>query len=99
MKVLITDFAKLQLTNIYDYYKLQGFGKYGRSIRKEVINKALMLRDFPNMGVIEPNLIEFDLEHRYVLVKNYKVIYRQLADTIIVTDIFDTRKDPKEMMP
>jgi toxin ParE1/3/4 len=99
MKVLITDFAKQQLSDIYEYYRLQGYGKYARNIRKEVIEKALSLRDFPNMGVLEPNLLELDMEHRYVIVKNYKVIYRQLADTIVVTDVFDTRRDPSEIMP
>lgn len=98
MKVLITDFAKRQLSDIYDYYRMQGYGKYGRSIRKEVIEKALSLRDFPDMGALEPNLLELDLGHRYVVVKNYKLIYRHLADTIVVTDIFDTRRDPTEMV-
>ncbi len=99
MKVLITDFAKQQLADIYEYYKFEGYGSFGRKVRKDVINKALSLRDFPNMGVIEPNLAILELEHRYVVVGNYKIIYRITTDCIYITDIFDTRRNPDLMMP
>jgi toxin ParE1/3/4 len=99
MKVLITDFAKQQLADIYEYYKLEGYGNFGRKVRKDVINKALSLREFPNMGSIEAHLTILELGHRYIVVGNYKIIYRVAIDCIYVTDIFDTRRDPDLMMP
>lgn len=99
MKVLITDFAKQQLNDIYEYYKFEGYGTFGRKVRKDVIQGALSLKNFPNSGVIEPNLAILKLGHRYILVGNYKIIYRVDKDCIFVTDVFDTRRNPDTMMP
>ena len=99
MKVLITDFAKQQLTSIYRYYQLQGYGSFGRKVRADVIKKALSLRDFPNLGNEEDNLADLGLGHRYLVVGNYKIIYRTTPEYIYITDVFDTRRDPSEIMP
>ena len=99
MKVLITDFAKYQLASIYEYYRLQGYGSFGRKVRADVIKKALALRDFPNLGNEEKHLTDLGLGHRYLVVGNYKIIYRATSEYIYVTDVFDTRRDPSEMMP
>jgi hypothetical protein len=51
--------------DIYEYYKIEGYGSFGRKIRKGVINKALSLREFPNMSSTEPHLAILALGHRY----------------------------------
>jgi toxin ParE1/3/4 len=101
MRILITDYAQQQLADIYEYYRLQGYGLSGRKIRAEVLKKALMLREFPNMGSIETNLEALGLGHRYMIVNRYKVIYRtdDVLDVAYITDVFDTRRDPSSMMP
>lgn len=57
----------------------------------------MKLKDFPEMGPIEDNLKHLNLQHRYLVQGNYKIIYRIKGKVIYVTDIFDTRQDPKKM--
>jgi hypothetical protein len=35
--------------------------------------------------------------HRRVIVGPFKIIYRLTANAVYVTDIFDSRRDPKRM--
>ena len=100
MKVQITDLAKDQLKRIYHYYRRRGNGKKGRQVRKDVLDKARLLKDNPEMGQEEENLKHLGLGHRYVLVNPfYKIIYLIIEPVIYITDIFDTRQDPDKMKP
>lgn len=100
MKIKITDPAKDQLRKIYHYHRRKGNGHKGRQIRKDVLEKTKLLREFPKMGQEEDNLKHLDLGHRYVLVEPfYKIIYIIIEPVIYITDIFDTRQDPEKMKP
>lgn len=100
MKVKITDPAKDQLRRIYHYHRRSGNGKKGRQIRKNVLEKARLLKDFPEMGQEEDNLKHLGLGHRYIPIKPfYKIIYLIIKPIIYITDIFDTRQDPDKMKP
>ena len=99
MKVQITDPAKEELKKIYNYYRRIGLGKIGRKIRKEVVSRTLVLKQQPNLGQIEENLKELDQGHRYLVVGNYKVIYKIEGKIIYITDVFDTRQDPSNIKP
>jgi mRNA-degrading endonuclease RelE of RelBE toxin-antitoxin system len=37
------------------------------------------------------------LQHRRLIVGNYKIIYLIEDDVVYISDIFDTRQDPKKM--
>jgi plasmid stabilization system protein ParE len=99
MRVLITQQAKNALDEIIEYYRSVGNGKYGRRVRAAILRKALLLSKFPLMGAEEELLKELNLGHRYLVEKEYKVIYR-IEDTFIyITDIFDTRRNPEDIKP
>lgn len=66
-------------------------------IRDKIISKATVLIDYPNMGKKEEYLEHLNLGHRTLIEGNYKIIYRIQDKTIYVTDIFDTRQNPKKM--
>ncbi len=51
------------------------------------------------MGAIEALLAELGLEHRYIVEGNFKIIYRIAEETIYITDIFDTRRNPEDINP
>ena len=99
MIVLYTAWSKNQLREIYNYYKEIGAPKKGRKIRLSVHKKALQLKDFPFLGREEEMLSSLGQGHRYVVAGQYKIIYRIIDETIYITDIFDTRRNPKGMMP
>ncbi len=46
---------------------------------------------------MEYNLTSLGENHRYLVIRNYKVIYRPIKEGLLITDIFDTRQDPKKI--
>ncbi len=70
---------------------------YIRGLQKEVIDKLEWLKDNAFSGQFEPELEELGLQHRRVIVGPFKIIYRVVSDRIVVTDIFDSRRDPQGM--
>ena len=99
MTVLYTAWAKQQLREIYTFYKEVGNSKKGRKIRVAVNKKVLQLKDFPLLGREEELLSSLAQGHRYAVEGQYKIIYRIIESTIYITDIFDTRRNPNQMMP
>ncbi len=103
MTVFYTAWAKQQLREIYTFYKEVGNSKKGRKIRVAVNKKVLQLKDFPLffplLGREEELLSSLGQGHRYVVEDQYKIIYRIIESTIYITDIFDTRRNPNQMMP
>lgn len=71
--------------------------RYLRGLRREVTTKLEWLKDNALSGQFEPELEELGLQHRRVIVGPFKIIYRVVSGRIIVTDIFDSRRDPKRM--
>jgi hypothetical protein len=35
--------------------------------------------------------------HRYLIESNYKIIYKEVPEGILITDVFDTRQDPTKI--
>jgi len=55
------------------------------------------LAKFPESGQIENSLNEMNEGHRYLVDGNYKIIYKKISEGILITDVFDTRQDPKKI--
>lgn len=89
-----TDFAKKELKNIFDYHKKRVSYKLAKKITKEIIEKTKHLSSFPEIGVIEELLKDRSQEFRYLICKNYKIIYCLNKDKIEIIDVFDTRQNP-----
>jgi len=64
------------------------------TIKTSIFNAASQLQNQPESGQIEPNLEKLKQGHRYVVRGNYKIIYKAVAEGILITDVFDTRQDP-----
>lgn len=97
MGIIWTDFATQNLKSIFDYYTEKANTKVAHKIRREILDSTLRLKKHPNSGQTEVNLEKLNLKHRYVVVGNYKVIYRIESESIIIIDIFDTRQNPNKM--
>ena len=70
---------------------------YIRGLQKQVAGKLEWLKSNAFSGQLEPGLEELGLQHRRVIVGPFKIIYRITPKQIVVTDIFDSRRDPKGM--
>ncbi len=96
LKLFWTDFSKKELAKIYKYYR----EKAGIRIAKKLVNgihsEALKLKNQPEMGQEEELLKNREEDFRYLVYKNYKIIYwiNYKQNQIEINDIFDTRQNP-----
>ncbi len=67
-------------------------------IRDRILAKTGQLAVNPGLGQPEELLASLGLSHRRLIEGNYKIIYRVMDDTVIITDIFDSRQDPGKML-
>lgn len=56
------------------------------------------LYPIPKSGQIELELEKLHQHYRYLLIGNYKIIYRIETDFIIINDVFDTRQNPNKIL-
>ena len=63
-------------------------------IKVEIFTATRQLKKHPSSGQIEINLEELNEGHRYLVKGNYKIIYKEIPEGMLITDVFDTRQDP-----
>jgi len=97
MEVVITDFAWKEIQSIHRYYKK----RVSKNIADKLVNKILdaidKLKFSPMSGTKESLLRQLHLSHRYIVTGNYKIIFRSDDKFVYVTDVFDTRQNPKKI--
>lgn len=93
LTVYWTDFAKNALKDIFDYHNKKVSLKIARQIAKQIVEKANIVGSFCEIGAIEELLKERPQHFRYILSKNYKIIY-----WVEIVDVFDTRQNPKKII-
>lgn len=72
---------------------------FARQITTQIVEKTDDLSIFIEMGAIEGLLSDRLQEFRYLVSKNYKIIYWVNKDKnrIEIIDVFDTRQNPVKM--
>lgn len=85
------------MKKIFDYYKKIAGLSIAHRLRDKIFNSTRQLKTQPNSGQIEPTLSQLKEGHRYLVRGNYKVIYKEVKEGILVTDIFDTRQNPTKI--
>jgi len=94
MKIIWSDFASQTLKEIFDYYKEIANISIARKIKSDIFSSTKTLLKHPNSGQIELSLENLNEGHRYLIESNYKIVYKQVAEGIFITDVFDCRQDP-----
>lgn len=97
MKIVWTEFSKIEVKRIYQYYKDKAGVATARKIKTGIIRAPEILRKYAHSGQEESNLMLFKQNHRYLVEGNYKVVYRLIEKTIYITDVFDCRQDSQKM--
>ena len=96
LKIYWTSFAERELENIFTYY----FAKSGYDIAKRLVDTIYetteKLKLQYEIGQKEELLKGRVEEFRYLVIKNYKVIYwiNRQENQIEINDVFDTRQSP-----
>ncbi len=95
-KVVWSDFAIQQLDTIFDYYLENANYKVARKLVRNILLETEKLINNQELGQEEELLKVKDKKFRYLLYKNYKIIYfdDKLELLIKVYDVFDTRQNP-----
>lgn len=94
VKVLWSDSALSQLEEIYDYYKVEASPRIARNLIKLLVTETLLLESNPLLGAKEPLLLGGRFEYRYLVIRNYKIIYRFNDNLIRIISVFDCRQNP-----
>lgn len=97
MKIYWTQTALTNLEDIFDYYKLNTSLKVAKKLVKEIVATTLLLQNQPKIGKKEEILQDRKFEYRFLVVRNYKIIYWTEDNYIKIATVFDTRQDPEKM--
>ncbi|MGV3461028.1 MAG: type II toxin-antitoxin system RelE/ParE family toxin [Flavobacterium sp.] len=94
-----TQFAEDKLQDIFNYYNLKAGPGVATRLTDGIVDASLDLDHRAYSGQREELLIERLQEFRYILYKNYKIIY--WVDTpnnmILIANVFDTRQNPDKI--
>lgn len=97
MKVYWTEFALNSLREIYTYHKIHAGTSIANKIKLKIFTSTGQLAHHPYSGSPETLLNIKDIDYRYVISGNYKIIYKVHSSIIYITDIFDCRQDPDKI--
>ena len=95
LEIYWTDFSKKALKDIFDYYKVKASLKVAKTLALGITNEASKLKKQPTIGQVE-SLINDSEDFRYLVFKNYKIIYHIniKKKRVEILDVFDTRQNP-----
>jgi len=95
-KILWTDFAINQLKDIFDYHLVKASSNIAQRLVQKIIDATIILENNPKSGRKEDLLSDRPQEFRFIIVKNYKIIYwiDFEFNIINVSMVFDTRQNP-----
>ena len=88
--------AKDNLDAIYNYIAKDSLSA-AKKVKKELINLAHSLNDFPEKFSTEEQLSDEPEKFRFVNKWSYKIIYEITDECIIIADIFHTSQHPSKI--
>ena len=97
LSVFWTKTARIQLEDIFYYYKDKASIRVARKLVKQIIDRTIQLEKNPNSGTKEPLLSERKFEYRYLVEGNYKIIYWKQDNYIKIATVFDCRQNPEKI--
>ena len=99
LNIIWSEFAETQLDEIYDYYEKKASTRVAKNLVRGIINESKKLIKSPLIGQEEELLKQRETEYRYLVFKNYKLIYSvdNQNGYIKIADIFDTRQNPTKL--
>jgi len=97
MRVIWSNFAIERLKEIYIYYRQVAGRKIALKINNQIFKSSKQLINHPKSGQLEESLKKLNEGYRYLVVGNYKLIYKEVKEGVLITDVFDTRQNPVKM--
>ncbi len=97
IRIVWSELSERQLKGIFDYYSVAASQRIARKIINRIINRVFLLEKNPYAGTKEELLINYDEEFRYLVDRNYKVIYWKDENLITIASVFDCRQNPEKI--
>jgi plasmid stabilization system protein ParE len=99
LRIKWTDFSKKQLKEIFEFYKEKTGVTVAKKLVAGIAKQTLKLKKHPIIGQEEELLKDDPREFRYLVYKNYKIVYLVVLqeNTVEVFDVFDTRQSPEKI--
>ena len=99
LNIIWSEFAETQLDEIYDYYEKKANTKVAKKLVRGIIEEPKKLIKAALIGQEEELLKQRETEYRYLIFKNYKLIYSvdNQNGYIKIADVFDTRQNPLKL--
>jgi|TARA_R110001583_G_C5473648_1_gene393089 plasmid stabilization system protein ParE len=93
------ELAENKLEDIYSYYSVKASKKVAQKLINGIIDTTIGIDQQPEIGQIENTLNNRKQEFRYLIYKNYKVVYwiNYKFSRIEIANIFDTRQNPEKI--
>lgn len=98
-QIIWSEFAESQVDEIFDYYKEKASLRVATNLLRGIVNAPNKLIKAPYIGQEEELLEDREIQYRYIVFKNYKLIYSVDVENgfIKIADVFDTRQNPQKM--
>ena len=99
LTVYWTRFAENKIDDIYEYHELKVGVSVALRLVNGIIDRTIGLKKNSNLGPKEKLLKNRIQEFRYLVHKNYKIIYwvNLNKNRIEVANVFDTRRNPEKI--
>ena len=96
LTVYWTRIAENKLTDIYNYYEIEASISVAERLVQELIDRTINLEKNPFIGQKEELLAKRPQGFRYLVYKNYKIIYwvNTNKKRIEIANVFNTRQNP-----
>ena len=100
LEVYWLQLAEDKLDDIYSYYKLKAGKDISQKLINGIVDTTIDLENQPEIGQVELNLSNRKQEFRYLVFKNYKLVYWINSDynRIEIANVFDCRQDPEKIL-
>lgn len=98
-QVVWSDEALNDLEGIYDFVA-ETSQPAAQRIVESILSRSRQLEAFPESGAREQAIKSSNIEYRYLVEGNYKVIYSYQSEnhTVHIAVVFDTRFDPEKLI-
>ncbi|MDT0642728.1 type II toxin-antitoxin system RelE/ParE family toxin [Zunongwangia sp. F363] len=98
-EVIWSKFAEKQLDEIFEYYEKNASERVAIEMVEGLLNEPDRLIKDPFIGQKEVLLKERKILYRYLVFKNYKIIYSvdEKNNLIKIADIFATKQKPNKL--
>ena len=95
-----TQITEDKLDDIFKYYRLKASLSIAQNLINGIVDSTINLDKNPQIGQKEILLTDRFQEFRYLIYKNYKIIYwiNENKQRIEIANVFDCRQNPDKIM-